>query len=109
VVSIDKAFRQVPCLLYNPGRDTWEEIEEVEGLKFFYSQLLIGDSVDNIKGVWKVGPAKAAKLLDGATTELEMWTRCLEAYEGDRDRAIMNGRRLWLSRYENQLWTPPVS
>lgn len=107
VVSIDKDFRQIPCLLYNPNRDTWEQIEEFEGLKFFYTQLLTGDNVDNIKGVWKVGPIKAEKILEGATTEMEMWKRCLEAYEGDYDRAVMNGRLLWLRRQENQLWTPP--
>lgn len=107
IVSIDKDFRQVPCLLYNPNRDTWEEVEEFEGLKNFYTQLLVGDNVDNIKGVWKVGPAKAAKILDGATTELELWKRCLEAYEGDYDRALMNGRLLWLRRQKDQLWGPP--
>lgn len=108
IVSIDKDFRQVPCLLYNPNRDTWEEVEEFEGLKNFYTQLLVGDTVDNIKGVWKVGPAKAAKILEGATTEMELWKRCLEAYEGDYDRALMNGRLLWLRRHKDQLWVPPI-
>lgn len=108
IVSIDKDFRQVPCLLFNPNRNTWETVDEFEGLKFFYTQLLVGDSVDNIKGVWKVGPAKAAKILDGAATELEMWKRCLEAYEGDYERALMNGRLLWLRREKGQLWVPPI-
>lgn len=107
VVSIDKDFKQVPCLLFNPTKDTWDRIDYWNGLKFFYTQLLVGDSVDNIKGVWKVGPAKAAKILDGATTEIEMWKRCLEAYEGDYDRAVMNGRLLWLRRQKDQLWEPP--
>lgn len=107
IVSIDKDFKQVPCLLYNPSRGEWETITEKEGLKSFYTQLLVGDTVDNIKGVFKVGPVKAKAILEGATTELEMWKRCLKAYEGDYDRAVMNGRLLWLRRHENQLWTPP--
>jgi len=107
IVSIDKDFRQVPGLLYNPGRDTWEDITEFQGLKAFYTQMLTGDVTDNIKGVWKVGPIRAETILKGATTELEMWKRCLDAYERDYDRAVMNGRLLWLRRYENQLWTPP--
>lgn len=107
IVSIDKDFRQVPCLLYNPGRDTWEEVDEFQGLYFFYKQLLVGDSVDNIKGVAKIGDVKAGNLLAGATTEQELWERCLKAYEGDYDRAVLNGRLLWLRRYENQMWTPP--
>jgi len=107
IVSLDKDFRQVPCVLYNPNRDSWEEVDEWSGLLFFYEQLLVGDTADNIKGVNKVGPVKAKKLLDGATTELELWNRCLEAYEGDYDRAVMNGKLLWLRRQENQVWQPP--
>jgi 5'-3' exonuclease len=107
IVSIDKDFKQVPGLLYNPTKDEWTEISEEDGLLFFYTQLLTGDSVDNIKGVNKIGPKTADKILDGATTEQEMWKRCLEAYEGDYDRAVMNGRLLWLRREEGQMWEPP--
>lgn len=108
IVSLDKDFRQVPCDLYNPNKGTWERVDYWNGLRFFYTQMLVGDNADNIKGVWKVGPAKADKILYGATTELELWKRCLEAYEGDYDRAVMNGRLLWLRREKDQLWTPPV-
>lgn len=107
IVSIDKDFMQVPGTIYNPMRDEWYEVDEFGGLLSFYKQLLVGDRVDNIQGIWKVGPSKAAKILEGATTELELWQRCLEAYEGDYDRAVMNGRLLWLRRKENQLWEPP--
>lgn len=107
IVSIDKDFKQVPGLLYNPTKDEWTEVSEEEGLLFFYTQLLTGDRVDNIQGVNKVGPVTAKKILDGATTEQEMWKRCLEAYEGDYDRAVMNGRLLWLRREKDQLWEPP--
>lgn len=109
IVSIDKDFEQVPCLLFNPNRNTWVEVDDWSGLKAFYKQLLVGDNVDNVKGVWKVGPVKADEILAGATTELELWKRCLEAYEGDYERAVMNGRLLWLRRQENQLWEPPKS
>lgn len=109
IVSIDKDFRQVPGLLYNPNKRTWEDISEFEGLLFFYTQLLTGDRVDNIPGVFKIGPHKAFKMLEGAETERELWKRCLEAYEGDYDRAVMNGRLLWLRRHENQVWEPPKS
>lgn len=107
IVSIDKDFRQVPCVLYNPVRKEWTDISDEDGTYFFYTQLLTGDRVDNIQGVEKVGPAGAKKILNGATTEQEMWKRCLDAYEGDYDRAVMNGRLLWLRRYENQMWEPP--
>jgi 5'-3' exonuclease len=93
--------------LFNPTKNEWTEVSEEEGMYFFYTQLLTGDKVDNIHGVHKVGPVKALKILEGATTEQEMWERCLEAYEGDYDRAVMNGRLLWLRRVEGQIWEPP--
>jgi DNA polymerase-1 len=107
IVSIDKDFRQVPCKLYNPTRREWSDIEQWEGLLFFYQQLLMGDRADNIVGVWKVGEITSEKILRGVATEQEMWRRCLEAYEGDYDRAVMNGRLLWLRREEGQMWEPP--
>lgn len=107
IVSIDKDFKQVPSLNYNPVKDVWDRVDHWNGLRFFYTQLLVGDRVDNIHGVFKIGPVKAEKILDGATTEKELWERCLEAYEGDIDRAVMNGRLLWLRRHEGQLWEPP--
>lgn len=107
IVSIDKDFKQVPCLIYNPTRKEWHNPDEQSALRFFYTQVLTGDAVDNIKGVWKVGPKGADKLLEGATTEEEMWKRCLDAYEGDYDRAVMNGKLLWLRREKGQMWEPP--
>lgn len=107
IVSVDKDFRQVPCTLYNPVKQTWEEIDNWKGLSFFYEQMLVGDVADNIKGVYKVGPVKAKKMLSEATTERELWEIVLDAYEGDYDRAVMNGRLLWLRRHVNQVWQPP--
>lgn len=109
MVSIDKDFRQVPGILYNPVKKEFDRIDHWNGLRFFYQQLLTGDKVDNIHGLYKVGPVKAYKILEGATTELELWQRCLDAYEGDYERAVMNGRLLWLRREEKQIWEPPKS
>lgn len=52
-----------------------------EGIKFFYSQLLTGDSVDNIPGLPGCGPAKAFKLLDELETEQELCKAVEAAYE----------------------------
>ena len=107
IVSIDKDFKQVPSINYNPVKNEWDRVDHWNGLRFFYTQLLVGDRADNIEGIFKVGPVKALKILEGALTERELWERCLEAYEGDIDRAVMNGRLLWLRRHENQMWEPP--
>jgi 5'-3' exonuclease len=98
---------QIPCKHYNFGRDKWYTVNEWDGLKFFYTQILTGDTADNIIGLHRVGPKTAEKMLDGATTEQEMFRRCVEAYGGDTDRVVENARLLWLRREEGELWQPP--
>lgn len=107
VASIDKDMMQIPCKHYNFGRDKWYTVNEWDGLKFFYTQILTGDTADNIIGLHRVGPKTAEKMLDGATTEQEMFRRCVEAYGGDTDRVVENARLLWLRREEGELWQPP--
>lgn len=107
IVSVDKDFRQVPSTIYNPQRDSWEKITEETGLFNFYEQLLTGDTADNIIGVYKVGPKTAQKMLAPCTTEQEMFKVCVDAYKGDVEQVILNGKLLWLRRYEGQVWEPP--
>jgi len=107
VASIDKDMMQIPCKHYNFGRGEWYTVNEWDGLKFFYTQILTGDTADNIIGLHRVGPKTAEKMLDGATTEQEMFRRCVEAYGGDTDRVVENARLLWLRREEGELWQPP--
>ncbi len=107
IVSTDKDFNQLEATIYNPFHDTITVIDKWTGLVNFYTQVLTGDTVDNIKGIYKVGPVKAAKLLEGATTEVELYQRCVEAYEGDAGRVLENGRLLWLRRYIGEVWSPP--
>jgi 5'-3' exonuclease len=109
IASIDKDMLQVPCKHYNFGRDEWYTMDEFEGLKFFYKQILTGDTADNIVGLYRVGPAKAEKMLTGCKTEDDLWEAVVKAYDGDVDRVIENARLLWLRREEGQLWEPPES
>ena len=107
IASIDKDFKQVPCVHYNFNTDVWDSVEEWEGLKYFYEQILTGDAVDNIKGLYRVGPVKAYRILEGSSTEEDLWDACVKAYDGDVDRVLENARLLWLRRYEGQMWEPP--
>lgn len=73
------------------------------GLRFFYAQLIIGDTVDTIPGLPGKGAVFAYKLLDGLETEEEMFNAVLEAYEvkyGEegRERLLEQGRLLWMCR-----------
>lgn len=109
VASVDKDMLQIPCHHFNFGRNTWQTVDEWGGIKFFYTQILTGDTADNIVGLFKVGPVKADKMLEGAKTEEELWEACVKAYNGDIDRVVENARLLWLRRTEDELWQPPVN
>jgi hypothetical protein len=108
ICSIDKDFLTVPCWMYNFVKNTWNYSTEAEATRYFYTQILTGDTADNIKGIHRVGPVKAGKILEGITTEQELYEACVKAYDGDTERVLENARLLWLRRYEGQWWEPPV-
>jgi hypothetical protein len=58
-----------------------KKIEGV-GAKFFYSQMITGDKVDNVPGLPRKGPAEAFKLLADTQTVEEMEKAVIEAYRG---------------------------
>ena len=105
IVSIDKDFMQVPGWHYNFVKKVKKYVTPEEGLRFFYKQILTGDSADNIKGMHRVGDVKATKMLADAKTEQELYACCVEAM--GLDRVLENARLLWLRRQPNQLWEPP--
>ena len=77
-----------------------------EGLKFFYAQCIMGDTVDNIPGLPRKGPAFAYKVLKDCATEDEMLEAVISSYEEtlevDRDEAIARlteqAQLLWMVR-----------
>jgi DNA polymerase I len=73
IVSIDKDLLQVPGVHYNFVKDEFIEVSEYLGMYNFYTQVLVGDSVDNVKGCKGAGKKKAADLLDKCSTEDEMY------------------------------------
>lgn len=108
IVSIDKDFDQVPGWHYNFVKKEKYFVTEEEGLRSFYTQILTGDRVDNIIGLKGIGPVKAEKILKDCKTEREYYDTCVKAYDGDIARVTENGSLLWLRRYPNQLWQPPL-
>jgi 5'-3' exonuclease len=108
VASIDKDMLQIPCWHFNIVRGDYTKVTPEEGIKFFYTQILTGDRADNIVGLFRVGPKKAEKILEGATEERDLWDRVVKAYDGDEDRVVENARLLWLRRKEEEIWLPPT-
>jgi 5'-3' exonuclease len=114
IVSIDKDFEQIPTTIFNPSKWTWKTVEPWEANKNFYKQILMGDRVDNIIGIYGIGPVKAEKILSVCDSEASLYWACVEAYGetalGDvtaEERVLENGRLLYIQRYPGQLWEPP--
>lgn len=73
------------------------------GLKFFYSQVLIGDTVDNYPGLPGCGPVTAYKSLHDCETEAQLFERVAELYQkkcGDtwREDMLEQCRLAWMVR-----------
>lgn len=73
------------------------------GLKFFYAQILMGDSVDNIPGLPGCGPAKTYDTLHAATDEAQLHNSVFALYlakYGDKaaERMLEQGRLCWMVR-----------
>lgn len=103
IASIDKDLKQVPGKHYNFVTEMFEEVDEVQGLRNFYKGLLIGDTVDNIKGVTGIGKAKAERAIGPLHEERDMFDLVRAFYNEDK-RLKLNGQLMWLLREEEALW-----
>jgi DNA polymerase-1 len=103
ICSIDKDLLMIPGKHFNFVKNEFYDVTEFEGLKHFYKQCLMGDRSDNIKGIEKIGPKKADKLLEGCTTEQELFNAVRDAYSND-DEFKMNARVLWIRQTNREDW-----
>ena len=139
IVSRDKDLRQVPGWHYGwelgnmpsfgpefVDQAGWIKLEESfkedgtkkpsklrgVGYKFFASQVLTGDAVDNIPGLSKCGPVKAYELLSGRDTPEELEKALSEAYREFygpsewEERLTEQAQLCWLCRRYNQDGSP---
>lgn len=109
ICTTDKDLNMIPGWHYNWNHKLSYHVNELEADTFFYTQLLMGDRVDNIPGLKGIGPKKAAKILQGSTTRKEMHETTRQAYikahQGDEEVAENwmqdNGTLLWILREED--------
>lgn len=116
ICSIDKDLDQIVGKHFHPGiRRNQVYIREPklytvtpeQALHFFYYQLLVGDTTDNIKGAIGIGPKKADKILFDCKTEKDYYQACLP-YFSCEEELLQNARCLKIGQREGNLWTPPV-
>lgn len=128
IVSLDKDLLMIPGKHYSweisgvsvrKDKETGEEIRtpwvkpaiardvsDHEGRHWFWTQVLIGDTADNIKGASGVGKVNAGKILAGCETEVDYFEACLPHFSCEEE-LIMNAQVLWIWRKPNDIWSPP--
>jgi 5'-3' exonuclease len=127
ICTKDKDLDMVPGAHYNwspKRRDNGVyHVTEVEGLRFFYTQCLTGDSTDNIPGLFKLtghrATAKIKQPLQEMDNELDMWDHVMEVYSDACEEKKLNTKPvsdafrvsaacLWISHGDRETWTPPM-
>ena len=78
IVSRDKDLRTIPGM--HLVGDELLTISKEEANRTFYTQVLTGDATDGYPGCPKIGPKKAAQLLEGCRTDEQFWFQVVMAY-----------------------------
>lgn len=128
ICTRDKDLRQIPGRHYGwecgkqPefGPITYDSLGTIElvrnksgtkitggGFKFFCSQVLTGDVVDNIGGAKGIGPVKAYSILSNCTTERECFSTVVSAFKevgGERWKELLEEQcaLIWIVRELNE-------
>lgn len=109
IVSTDKDLKQIPGWHFNFVNDEFVKVEEFEGLKFLYQQILTGDATDNIQGIPGVGEKGAQKALEGCETEEDLLRVVKDMYiekigKGWQDVLTETANLVYMLRYEGDKW-----
>jgi 5'-3' exonuclease len=105
ISTIDKDLFMIPAKgHYNFVKDELVKIKRPS--YYFWSQLLTGDTADNIPGLHLIGPKRAAEILDGLKTK-EMRSAVEDQYKmqlGDSwfQRFDESAKLLWIKRHADK-------
>ena len=135
ICTIDKDLRMVPGWHYNFVKGEFEFVDRLNGLRWFYTQMLQGDTADNIPGFTKLTGKRVSKwapVLEGLyeqEDEKGMWLyvwhfflsafiemdqevksgySSLEIMDGLKKTLTETGRLLWMQTSKEDMWEPPV-
>ena len=100
ICSLDKDLDTIPGEHYNWKKGIRYSVDEYQAAKNLYTQLVVGDRVDNIKGIPHIGEARAARLLEGLSVE-KMRTTVKEIYKhtyGSLDLFSLNEKLVTILR-----------
>ena len=104
IVSIDKDLDNIPGHHYNWRKKEYYYVDQATADKLYWTQVLTGDTTDNIPGIPKVGPKTADKILDGKSEWFDMAEAVLAKYIGTYGEIdgfhnfYENASLLWIQR-----------
>ncbi len=106
IATIDKDLLMVAGRHYNYVKKEWRTVTPEEGTKHFYKQMITGDRVDNIIGIFGYGEKKANKLLE--STPREDWDKLvidmyLEHFDEGLQRCKDNSKLLFMLQKDVQI------
>lgn len=126
IATLDKDLDGVPGLHYNWRKKEVYYVSPESADRFFYKQLLTGDSTDNIPGLYKRLGKKVMKKVYEPLEEMDnpadMYSYVRKVYEDayedvgmcldDKevvldDWLLRQARMLWMRREEGEMWTFP--
>mgnify|MGYP003670443446 FL=1 len=83
IVSIDKDYKQFPCLMYNYHfkHKVIYDITEQEALYNFYEQMIIGDTADNVNYCKGYGKKYAEKYLNDCESKYSYVRKIYELFK----------------------------
>lgn len=116
ICTNDKDLDMIPGLHYNWSKTKRDNgvyhVDEWQGLQQFYTQLITGDSTDNIPGIFQHTGQKATQAIkdgiDFQHTEQDLYNYVLQVYKWDTDFVHMIAPLLWIKRERGQIWSPPI-
>ncbi len=116
ICSIDKDLLQIPGRHYNFVTGVFTDIDEAQGWRNFYTQLILGDKSDNIPGYdGKMRPKVPNFLqqhidwLNEQTSPIDMFQTVLPLYEDHLgyERMIQNCHLLYILRHKEDSYQVP--
>lgn len=106
IATIDKDLDMIPGLHYNFSKNRKKDgiyrVDDPEGLQKFYTQILTGDTSDNIPGMFQTLGKKCDMRyqypIEGMEDEREMYEYVLDVFNGDTKHITSMGKLLWIKR-----------
>lgn len=81
IVSIDKDYLNLPGLKYNYRTRDLTNVTEQEAMRNFYTQMIVGDSADNVNFCKGYGKKYAEKIFKNVTTKFGYQRKVLYLYK----------------------------